>query len=403
MLRRTEMMEPGITCGAFAAKLSKVFLSALVLCCSGCFHHKVGSGGFRLEENGGAPILVPTDDEGSGESKFRTSTVVLSGDSAATKNHARDDCGINGEVFSLRAASPFDSKRWVVRSPSVSGWNAVAGQIDVDSHWKSFARGIARMNEEGCFPGGLSSLQIRIAIAQRIPLPADEVPLFFYSDRRIGFADLAPGMQLRLERFVRTAKSVTAEGPPRQWVARYDVISRPGEGVGLKMTGKPLRGSGGELGSEDKELLSLSQRFTHTPVLRLFLEGVYGAGKVSHGMLIGAQNQEQLDALAGLIEQSDPAKCVSFQDTVCTEFPLGSLTLSSRVWIDGHPTSCLFGESLEGCLRSLPPSKRRVTLERAKVFRRVASDRYAQIYFSNHKDGAAQLRLLPGDRIESRH
>ena len=66
-------------------------------------------------------------------------------------------------------------------------------------------------------------------------------------------------------------------------------------------------------------------------MLRLFLEGVYGRGQVSHGILIGAGNQQELDAVTDLIQQSDPAKCVNYQETVCTEFPLGAVSLFSTV------------------------------------------------------------------------
>ena len=60
----------------------------------------------------------------------------------------------------------------------------------------------------------------------------------------------------------------------------------------------------------------------------------------------------------------------------------------------------MFGESLEGCLRSLPPSEQILKLEGAQIFRCVVPGKYAQIDFSGSKEGAARLRLLPGDRIE---
>ncbi len=404
MQRTTQILEPTRTGAKIAANLSKPVLYALLLCCSGCFHHKFAIvDGFRLIENGGAPMLVPTDSQSSDPGNFEATTLVISGGSAGAKDQVNHQCVINGEVFSLRSASPPDSRYWIVRSPSISGWVTLASKIDIGSQWKVFTRGLALMNENGCFPSGLTALEIRVAIVQRIPLPADEVPLFFYSDQGIGFTDLAPGMEVTLERFLPTAESVSGQGPPRMWVSGYEVIPRQGKGVRLKLTRKVQRGPDGDSGSEEKELLSLSQRFAQTPVLRLFLEGVFGTGQVSHGILIGASTQRQLDALTDLIHQSDPAKCMNYQETVCTEFPLGALSLFSAVWVDGRRTSCLFGSSLAALSRCQPRPEQTRALESAQVFRRVNPDHYAEIDFPRNKDGAAQLLLLPGDRVEWRH
>ena len=386
-----------------AANLTKVVLCALFLCCSACFHHKIAIGhGFRLEENGGAPMLVPTASNVSDEGNFQTTTLVLSSGLENAADRVDSQCMIDGEVFALRQASREDSRRWIVRSPSLSGWDKVASRIDIGSQWKIFTRGLARMNEDGCFPSGLSALDIRAAVAEGIPLPATEVPFFFYSDQGIGFTDLAPGMEIRLERFLPTAKSISAQGPPRLWIASYEVVPGRGKGVELKLSRKGRRVRDDGLGAEEKDLLSLPQRFAQTPVLRLFLEGVYGRGKVSQGILIGATNQRQLDALTDLIHQSDPAKCVDLQGTVCAEFPLGALSLFSTVWVNGRRSSCLLGSSLEDLLRSQRRPQQMSTMASIRVFRRVKSGAYVEIVFPHNQDGVMQIRLLPGDRVEWR-
>lgn len=402
MRRTTQLLEPTSTGAKHAANLSKMVLCALLLCCSGCFHHKYATAnGFRLIENGGAPMLVPIDGQSSDPGNFQTATLVLPPGSAGAKDK---QCLINGDIFSLRFASSLNSGHWIVRSPSISGWNTLAGEIDIYSQWKIFTRGLARLQENGCLPSSLTALQIRAAIAQKIPLPAAEVPLFFYSDQERGFADLAPGMEVRLQQFLPAVKSISAQSqdPPRMWVADYEVIPRDGKGVRLKLTRRAPGDRDGDSGPEDKELLSLSQRFAQTPVLRLFLEGVYGTGQVSHAVLIGASNQTQLDALTDLIHQSDPTKCMNYQGTVCAELPLGAVTLFSTVWLNGRRTSCLFGSSLAELSRYQPQPDHTGALESAQVFRRVSPDRYAEIDFPRNKDGASQLRLLPGDRVELR-
>jgi len=400
MKRTTQIIEPTRT----GAKFATMFLCAMLLCCSGCSDHKIAiENGFRLNENSGAPMLVPSNGQSSDLGNFQTSTLVLPGGSASAKDQVSHQCTINGEIFSLRSASPEDSRSWIIRSPSISGWDTLSSKIDIDSQWKVFTRDLARMNENRCFPSGHTALEIRAAIAQRIPLPANEVPLFFYSDQGINFIDLAPGMEVRLQQFLPTAESIGARGPARMWAATYEVIPRHGEGVRLELTRRVQGGPNGGSGSEDKELSSLSQRFSQTPVLRLFLEGAYERRQVSAGILIGASNEAQLDALTDLIYQSDPAKCVSYQGTVCTQFPLGAPSLYYTVWVNGLRTSCLFGTSLAALLRSQPRREQMTALESAQVLRRLNLDHYAEISFPHTKTGAAQLSLLPGDRIEWRH
>ena len=404
-------IDPTRTCAKFAAKLSKVVLCAMFLCCSGCIHHKNAiENGYRLIENSGAPMLVPTNGQSSDLGNFQTSTLVLPGGSASAKDQVSQQCTINGEIFSLRSASPQDSKYWIVRSPSISGWYTLASKIDIYSQWKIFTHGLAGMSESGCFPSGLTALEIRAAIAQRIPLPADEVPLFFYSEQGIGFIDLAPGMEVRLEHILPPRESISARskgtfrtGALNYWAANYGVIARHGEGVGLKLTRKVHRGPNGGSGSEEKELFSLSQQFAQTPVLRFFLKGIYGKREVSNGILIGGSSQRQLDALTDLIHQSDPAKCINYQGTVCREFPLGAPNLYYTVWVNGHRTSCLLWTTLAALLKSQPQPEQMMALESAQVFRRLSLDHYAEIHFPGTENGAALLFLLPGDKIEWRH
>src|ERR1700675_2536819 len=101
MRRTTQILEPTRTGANFAANLLKVVLCALLLCCSGCFHHKIAIvNGFRLIENGGAPMLIPTDSQSSDPGNFQTSTLVFSGGSAGAKDQVNHQCLINGDIFS---------------------------------------------------------------------------------------------------------------------------------------------------------------------------------------------------------------------------------------------------------------------------------------------------------------
>jgi hypothetical protein len=411
MQRTLQTIESTRTGAKFAANLSKVVLCVMLLCCSGCVGRKIViEDGFSLRENNGAPMLVPTNDQSAASGNFQTSSLVLPGRSAGATNKVGRQCTNNGEIFSIRSVSPLNTRNWIVRSPSISGWYTLAGEIDIDSQWRIFTRGLARMNENGCFPPGLSAVEIQAAIARRIPLPASEVPLFFYSEKKMGSIELAPGMEVRLQHFLPASESISGRSkgafqaqPEDYRAAYYEVLPRHGEGVRLKLTRKVQKKSNGGSGVEGSELFSLSQQFGQTPVLRLFLEGVYGKGQVSNGILIGASNQKQLDALTDLVRQSDPAKCVNYQGTVCAEFPPGAPSVYSIVWANGHRSPYLFGTSLADLLKSLPRQEQTIALESVQVFRKLNLHQYAEIDFARTENDASELLLLPGDRIKWRH
>ncbi len=411
MPRTKKRTKPASSVADTAASLPKLALFAIFLCCSGCLRHKIPiADGYRIEENAGAPMLVPIDGHRSSPAEFQTSKIVLPGGAAGAGHEPGRKCVLQGQAFSLHSASPRDRSQWTVRSPSISGWNTLAGRLNLDAQWDAFTRGLARLNENGCFPAHLTALEIRTAIAQRIPLPASEVPLFFYSQQRLGFIDLAPGMEISLQQFLPAVKPIgtRSQNTSRKWAANdwsadYEVIPRHGAGVRLKLTRKVQRGPNLGSGVEEKRLFSLSPQFAQTPVLRLFLEGVYGKGEVSNGILIGASDQRQLDALTDLIHRSDPAKCMNYHGTLCTEFPRGSLSLFYTLRVNGHRTSCLFGTSLAALLRFRPRPEQRKALESARVFRRLIRGHYAEIEFPRTPAGAAQLLLLPGDRIQWKH
>ena len=398
-------VEPTRLLEKFAANLSKAVWCAMLLCCSACLHHRVTlESGFHLSENSGAPMLVPTDGQTPDSGNFQLSMLDLSGRAARTNHQDRRACTINGETFALRSTPPMDSRHWIIRSPSIGGWNTLPGRIDIYGQWKIFTRDIARMAQDGCFPTGLTALQIRIAIAQKISLPAGEVPIFFYSDQGTGFTDLAPGMEIELQKFVHeeTSTNARSEDPPRLWTANYEVVPRHSGGVRLKL-GRRLHGGANSVsGSEEKELSTLSQHFAQARVLRLFLEGIYGNGKVSNGVLIGASTQTQLDELTDLIHRNDPAKCSNYRATVCVEFTPGAVSLLSVVQLNGRLTPCVYGTSLATLLRSLPQPEQTAALESAHVFRRLNADHYAEIDFQRTETDANQLLLLPEDRVEWR-
>ncbi|HEV2134483.1 MAG TPA: hypothetical protein VGR47_09470 [Terracidiphilus sp.] len=346
-------------------------------------------------------MLVPTGGRITNQGESQTSIIILPGSSAGAKHPASSPCDIDGEVFTLHPASSSDLRRWVLRGPSLAGWNTLAGEFDIDAQWSKFTLQLARLKKNGCFPAALTALQIRSSIAQRIPLPANQVPSFFYSERGMASIDLAPGMEVRLQQILAPAKSNSpSRSAFRMLLASYDVVSRRGEGVRLKLAQKNQGGINIRPASEAKDFFALSQRFAAAQSLRLLLKGFSANHRASDAILIGASNDSDLDSVSSLILGKDPAACVDYHDTVCISFPRDALSLFSTIRINGRRASFPFGSPFGAVLRSIPPTQQAQALQSARVYRRLSRGHYAEIEFPRTSSGASELLLLPGDRIQ---
>jgi hypothetical protein len=386
------------------AVLSRAAVCALVLC-SGCLQHKFSVvDGYRIDDKSGITMLVPdaVDDIDTGE--FQAVTVTLPPGRAAAKIRVHKNCAIHGAVFSLQPGSNSMNSSWIVRSPRTSGWDKVSRQADVDGQWALFIRGIARMHDQGCFPSSLSTQFIRSAIAERIPLPASLVPIYMYSDRGERFVNLAPGMEIRIQKILSTGTSAnTGSRTLRIMTVDYDVFSRRGGEIGLRLNHRPDRALAVRLGTEDRQILRLDRRFAATSVLRLFLQGFSEEkqGKSqSDPILMGASDGTRLDVLTDLIRERSSLACVSSPGVACIDLPPGSVSLSSIIWINGRRTVSAFGTPLASQLFVLPELKQAEALKSVQVMRQLSSNQYARIQITRTVEGAQQLLLLPGDRIE---
>ena len=382
--------------------LPNAILCALMFC-SGCLQHKVSIlGAYRIDDEGGVPMLLPSGLQGVNSETFQNVTVTLPAAQAQAKTQVRDDCAIHGVVFSMLPSPRSGNNSWVVKSPSASGWVTVSGETDVYAQWKLFIRELARVHDRGCFPSGLSTQLIRSAIASRIPIPANEVPIYMYSDQGERFVNLAPGMEIRIQRVLLTGKVPNSASVHSLRISTlvYDVTADHGAGVQLRRNRSQEGQDSTSLGSKDKKFLTLDQRFVGASVLRLFLQGFSENEAKSNPILIGASDTSRLDAATDLVWQRDHVTCVDRQGIVCIEFPPGSISLFSTVWVNGHKATCPFGAPLTSILFPLSPFQQGKALESIRVMRRLDRDRYANIQFRRTPDGARQVLLLAGDRIE---
>ena len=178
--------------------------------CAGCAHRvPTINETYSLEESSGYFLLVPSIAPQSSNTDFQTSLIVLPGDKPIADPNFRQRCSINGPVFSLRPNNADKPNQWIVRSFNVQGWQKRGGDLDIKAEWNRFTRDLLLLERQSCFPRQHSFFAIRRAIAENIPLPASEAPLFFYSFGNTGFVDLAPGMQIKVERPLIQSNSAT--------------------------------------------------------------------------------------------------------------------------------------------------------------------------------------------------
>ena len=378
--------------------MSTALLPLLLLCFSGCLHRKLSiQGNYTVEGNAGYPMLVPAFASTRVEGEFQTASVILQGARRATQTELHPGCEIPGDVFSLHPGNPADGKHWTIRSLSVQGWNLRGGQVDTDEQWEQFVRELARMQQRGCFPAGLSVFSLQRAFAAVIPLPASDVQSFFYSANAEGFVNLSPGMQIKIEEMLGS-REVT--GQIHSSYAYYEVVSSTGTGVTLRRSASSHRGQNQSTGRESNLYPHLAGSFASAPLMRLFFESFPAGGSKRNAMLLGASHLDDLEAATRLLEAQGNQACADHKENfVCVTFKDDSVSLLSPIRVNEHLFFYPFGTQLAIILQSLPRDKQTEALATIHVTRRLARGDYAEILFTKTMEGARQLVLLPEDRV----
>jgi hypothetical protein len=348
-------------------------------------------------------MLVPGREGKIDSGLLQTSVVFLPGPSPSAVSPPGNACTIGGEDFSMRPGVVGDRAHWIVRSPSVSGWNALRTNTDVNTQWKHFNSDLIVAKDRGCFPSELNIHSIRAAIAKTIVVPASEVPSFLYADDAENFINLVPGMKISIQTvdstgnlsqtdFTQTLQLSTAE---------FEVISRTDGGMALRCKPNKERGRGPQAESKQIQHCDLAKGFLGKTALRVILEGFSDARSVSDPVLLGASDAKELDVATEVIRSRGVGMCPEkTSDLLCVELPRGSVSIFSTVWINGHLRAYPFGTSLAVLLASLPPSEQRKALDSIRVFRQLTRNDYAEIQFPRTLDGVREVLLVPDDRVQ---
>ncbi len=388
-----------------AARLSTGVLSLLLFFCLGCVHRTPSTQGtYRLQENAGFPMLVPSFASTRVDGDYQTARLFLPETDRKNTAKRTEDCSAEGEVFSLQPDDP--AHFWKVRSFSLQGWNHRGSEIDMDAQWRLLTEKLDLLDRHGCFPPGVNAASIRRAIAAVIPLPAGELQSFFYSADAEGFVDLAPGMEIKIEELRMSPPKTFQVAPPeigdRQTVSGltssygyFQVVSGSG-GTALRRS-KPRRGWPA---GENNLNAELANRFKATPRMRLFFETLSEGGATRSAMLLGSSSLHDLNTTTELIRTRGKVACATHQpELVCVIFVNDSVSLLASLWINGRLTLYPLGTQLVILLRGLPQGKEAKVLSSVRLMRPLASGAYAEILFPKTMEGVGQVTLLPGDRV----
>jgi hypothetical protein len=377
---------------------STAFLPLLLLCFSGCLHRKHSiQGNYTVEGNAGYPMLVPAFASTRVEGEFQTASVILQGARQANQTELNPGCAIAGDVFSLHPGNPADSKHWTIRSLSVHGWNLRGGNVDTEEQWQRFVGELARMQQHGCFPAGMSVFSLQRAFASAIPLPASDLQSFLYSANAEGFVNLSPGMQIKIEEML-ASREVT--GQIQSSYAYYQVVSSAEPGVTLRRAASSHQGQNQSTGRESNLYPHLADSFASAPLMRLFFESFAAGGSKRNAMLLGASHVDDLEDATRLLEAQGNQACADHkQSFVCVVFKDDSVSLLSPIRINEHLSFYPFGTQLAVILQKLPRDKWAEALTTVRVMRPLARGDYAEVLFPKTMEGARQLVLLPEDSV----
>ena len=375
-------------------RLCAVLLVPVLLSTTACMHRPIKVvETYRLEDSDANPLLVPSRSANTTNEAFQTASVDLGAVPGDLSRDANIRCSIEGAFFSLRPPDRAASAIWRVTSPSEHEWEAQTLPIDLVTEWAQFRRKLLSLQRTGCFASGWEQTKVVRTIAEAIPIPTSESLLFYYSYNGKGAVDLAPGMQVRVERSVlgdhdglQTVSSIEAQ---------YEVIPSSGTGVALRLSGTANRHLSKATANEDANMFDLVRLTQTATMFRLFLQTVTDKDVKRKAMLLASSSAEGLDEAMRQIgvDASSGCETVKVNGTSCITFESGiSLLISCRV--NGKLTSKPLGTTVNQVIKD-----KQSALNSLILIRHMAGGGYAAVDFPRTLEAAREVILLNGDRI----
>jgi hypothetical protein len=356
-----------------------VAMAAVCVALAGCSAaHRVDAPSIRLMDAANYPVLTSVADT-SHQLTVQTK-VALGAVSGA-------DCSISGKVFSLHPPAVSDATQWTVTSPSVQGWQVADTASQLRAEWSAFVQQLAERRRAGCFRAGWGTAALQQAIADAIPVPADEALVLRYGFSGEGVADLQPGMVLQVERSVLGERKGRRELQSLQ--ADYEVVATD-NGVRLK----PVRAETLHRKERPDEIFALDRLTQNATHLRLLLQNLTADTSAQRPpiLLMGKEDAVLQRVSASMEAQGcDAAKsaagvqCLTFHEAV---------SLLVAVKVNRNPVTFAVGTTLGVALETQGIDPTTATLHRSLTGGRVAA-----VIFPQTRDGVSRIVLQGGDEI----
>jgi hypothetical protein len=376
-------------------------MAALLTAFMGCTAHP-SRGVYRLSEINSQYFLLSPD---AAHSQGEHQTLLIPRARKGDDPHGSlvSDCSIKGPWFSFYQIP--GSNSWTAETPAAPAWERSGGTVDMEDEWQTFERAFYGLQQRRCFSSPHEYLFVKQRIAASLSAPAGDTLFYRYGYGPGGYVDLAPGMQVRIERDIygshssAPARSTDYQGTT---ITSYEVAANVERETKLIFLRTDKKSSGATAPAVIASDATLATQFAATSHLRLFLQDLVISGNAkTPAILIGASNHDDLNAVTREIENKPQISCTDLlrRQVSCAFFD-GTVTVSPllQVVLNGAPTYVPIGSKLWFILPQVKDAQQARLLRTLRV-ERPFQGKTIEVEFARTEAEISQLLLLGGDRI----
>jgi hypothetical protein len=379
-----------------------IVITTLFAGCTGCALRETDI--YRLSEINSQYFLL-SPDAATSQGAHQTLRISFPRKGETPRIGTTIDCSIKGPWFSFYPAS-VNEPHWIAETPTAAAWEQSSGAIDMKEQWQSFEGALYRLQQGQCFASMDEYLAVKQRIAASLSAPVVDTLFYRYAYGPGGYVDLAPGMQLRIERDWFSSHGYSQPRPADYQgttITNYVVSCNAESGTALRFLGvekKLIASATPGLSPSDA---GLATQFATAPHLRLFLLNlVVSDNAKSPAILVGASTTEDLHEATQAIASDPGISCSSLvrRQVTCALFE-GLVTVSPmlEVAVNGTPTHIPIGSRLWFITPRSMTNQQRSTLIRTLRIERQFQGKLIRLQFARNLDGISQLPLVGGDRI----
>jgi hypothetical protein len=376
-------------------------MQGLLTAFTGCAAHP-SRGVYRLHEINSQYFLLSPDASHS-QGEHQTLPIPRARKRDNPNGSPVADCSIKGPWFSFYQASGNDS--WTAETPTASAWERSGGAVDMEDEWRSFEAALYGLQQRRCFSSPDEYLFVGQRIAASLSAPAGDTLFYHYGYGPGGYVDLAPGMQLRIERdFYGSHNSEQPRAADYQGttITSYEVTASVENETKLFLLRVEKKSLGAKAPDVTAPDATLATQFAAAPHLRLFLQDLVISGNAkTPAILIGSSNNDDRNAVTQEIENKPQISCTDLlrRQVTCAFFD-GTVTVSPmlQVVLNGAHTYVPIGSKLWFILPHLKDAQEARLLRTLRVERQFHG-KAIEVQFARTEAEISQLLLLGGDRL----